>query len=91
MVYEDSSSGIPAVLKTVLCIFDSIFELHTRNDFRQVVEPADSAPALLGWRRSYRQMWCMRICQAALLLSAKLLSTSSIPSVNRTPVITFAR
>ena len=48
MVYLDSSSGAPAVLEIILRIFYSIFELHIGDDFRQIVEPADSAPTLLG-------------------------------------------
>jgi len=39
----------------------------------------------------FGQFWCMTIRQAALLLSCKSFSVSSIPSLNRTPVMTFAR
>ena len=42
-------------------------------------------------QKSYSQIWCMRIRQAALLLFSKLFSISSMPSLNRTPVITFAK
>jgi hypothetical protein len=40
---------------------------------------------------SYVQIWCMTIRQAAHLLVSKLFCVVSIPSVNRTPVMSFAK
>ena len=47
-MYEDSSSGAPAVFQTVFNLLDAIFEPHAGDDLRQVREPADSAPVLFS-------------------------------------------
>ena len=47
-MYDDSSSGTPAVFQTVFHLLDAIFEPHAGDHLRQVVEPPDSTPTFLG-------------------------------------------